>query len=179
MARMLPGIETPAQHLERLRIDPEAYRPERCPHCGKGELHRHGHYERNSPRGEGLAFSLGSLRIPRFHCPKCRGTCSRLPGCLSPRRQYWWKRQQAVLQWLLVGMSFRAVARSLWPSRRTIGRWWRWLRARFDMHSLPLRSRFAELGRAVDWKAFWSLCLARMSLGEAMGWLDRVAVDVP
>ncbi len=84
-----------------------------------------------------------------------------------------------MLQWLLVGMSLRAVARSLWPSRRTISRWWRWLRARCDVHGFHLRSRFAELGRAMDWKAFWSLCLARMSLGEAMGWLDRVAVDVP
>ena len=84
-----------------------------------------------------------------------------------------------MLQGLLVGMSFRAVARSLWPSRRTIGRWWRCLRARFDVHSFHLRSRFAALGRAVDWKAFWSLCFERMSLGEAMGWLDRVEVDVP
>ena len=97
MARMLPGIETLTQHQERLRDDPEAYRPERCPHCGKGGLHRHGHYERNAPRGEGMAFSLGSLFIPRFYCPKCHGTCSRLPACLSPRRQYWWQSQQAVL----------------------------------------------------------------------------------
>jgi len=76
-------------------------------------------------------------------------------------------------------MSLREVARSLWPSRRTIGRWWQWLMARFDTHSLHLRSRFPALGRAVDWKAFWSLCFERMSLGEAMGWLDRVEVRVP
>ncbi len=80
---------------------------------------------------------------------------------------------------LMMGVSVRGVARSLWPSRRTIGRWWQWLVAGFNTHSLHLRSRFAQLGRAVDWKAFWSLCLERMSLGEAMGWLDRVGVSVP
>ena len=67
MARMLPGIEAVEQHREQLRDDPDSYRPERCPHCGKGGMHRHGHYERNAPKGEGIAFSLGSLFIPEWH----------------------------------------------------------------------------------------------------------------
>jgi len=45
-----------------------------------------------------MAWLLGALFIPRFYCPNCHHTCSRLPACLSPRRQYWWKRQQAVLK---------------------------------------------------------------------------------
>jgi len=179
MTRMLPGIETLTQHQERLRDDPDAYRPERCPHCGKGGLHHHGHYARNAPRGEGMAFSLGSLLMPRFYCPKCHRTCSRLPACLAPRRQYWWGTQQAVLEGLIAGEPVRAVARRMWPARRTIGRWWQRLEARFDVHALHLRSRFAELGRAVDWKGFWSRCFERMSLSEAMGWLDRLEVIVP
>jgi hypothetical protein len=80
---------------------------------------------------------------------------------------------------LVVGLSLHEVARSLWPSRRTIGRWWRWLEEAFDVHGLHLRSRFPELGRAVDWKVFWLRCFECMSLGEAMGWLDRVEVRVP
>ena len=179
MARMLPGIETLDQHQEQLRDDPDAYRVERCPHCGKGGLHRHGHYERNAPRGEGMAFSLAALLIPRFYCPMCHGTCSRVPACLSPRRQYRWKSQQAVLKRLLRGASVREVARRLRSSRRTIGRWWQWLMTGFEAHGLHLRSRFAELGRAVDCKSFWSLCFERMSLSEAMGWLDHAGVRVP
>ncbi len=179
MPRMLPGIETLVQHQERLRDDPEAYRPERCPQCEKGGMHRHGHYERNAPRGEGMALSLGSLYIPRFYCPNCQATCSRLPACLSPRRQYWWVTQQVVLMRLMMGVSLREVARGLWPNRRTIRRWWQWLVAQFPVHSLHLRSRFPELGRAVDWKAFWLRCCEHMSLGAAMGWLDRVGVRVP
>ena len=179
MPRMLPGIETLEQHHRRLRDDPDAYRPECCPKCAKAGLHHHGHYERKTPRGEGMAFSLGPVLIPRFYCPQCRRTCSRLPECLSPRRQYWWKCQQAVLLGLILGESMREMARLLRPGRRTIGRWWQWLEAEFNVHSLHLRSRFAQLGRAVDWKAFWSLCFERMSLAEAMGWLDHAGVKVP
>ena len=179
MARMLPGIDTLEQHENQIQNDPDAYRPERCPHCGKVGLHRHGHYERNAPRGEGMAFSLGALFIPRFYCRQCRRTCSRLPACLSPKRQYWWQTQKAVLEQRIAGASVRAIARQMSPSRRTIGRWWQWLEARFDVHSLHLRSRFPELGRAADWKGFWSLCLETIGLSEAMSWLDHSEVVVP
>lgn len=80
---------------------------------------------------------------------------------------------------LMKGVSFCEIARWLGPSRHTIGRWWQWLAEGFDVHCLHLRSRFPELGRAVDWKAFWSRCFERMSLGKAMGWLDQVEVIVP
>ena len=66
MTRMLPAIVTLEQHEERLREDPEAYRPERCCHCGKGGLHRHGHYERNAPRGE-LCRPRDYAELPSCH----------------------------------------------------------------------------------------------------------------
>ena len=179
MSRMVPAINTLVQHQECLQNDPDAYRPEHCPHCGKAGLHHHGHYERNPPRGEGLAFSLGQLLILRFCCPCCRRTCSRLPACLSPWRQYWWQTQQGVLEWLLAGASNRATAEQASPSRRTIGRWWRRLEEQFEDHALHLRSRFPVLGRAQGCRGFWSVCLARMSLGIAMGWLDQMEVRVP
>jgi hypothetical protein len=102
-----------------------------------------------------------------------------LPTCLAPRRQYWWSTQQAVLEELISGRSVRAVARRMWPSCRTIARWRRWLQGRFDEHALHLRSRFAELGRALDWNRVWSRCFELMSLAEAMGRLDRMGVSVP
>ena len=179
MSRMLPGIESLEQHRVLLEDNPDAYKPERCPRCGKAGLHHHGHYERNAPRGEGLSLAVGLLMILRFFCPACRGTCSRLPSCLSPWRQYWWKSQQAVLQRLSAGESVRKVAREMLPRRRTIGRWRHWIEREFDRQSLHLRSRFAPLGRAAGWPAFWSLCLQTMSLSEAMGWLDRMGVRVP
>jgi transposase-like protein len=142
-------------------------------------MHRHGHYERNAPRGEGLAFLLKALFIPRFLCPHCRITCSRLPACMAPWRQYLWKAQQAVLAWLLAGASLRAAARESKPSRRTVGRWWQWLKEHFDEHRFHLRSRFADLGRAVSLPAFWRACLEQMGLAEAMVWLEHEGVSVP
>ncbi len=179
MKRIVPKLDSLEQHQKQLRDDPDAYRPERCPHCGKAGVHCHGHYERNAPRGEGMAMWLEMLFIPRFYCPACRRTCSRLPACLSPRRQYWWKTQQAVLEGLLKGASIRELARGLWPSRRTIGRWWRALQARFDELSFSLRSRFPQLGRAEDGKAFWSNCFEQMSLTMAMSQLDQAGISVP
>jgi len=179
MPRMLPGIDTLAQHQEQLQNDPDAYRPERCPQCGKAGLHHHGHYERNPPRGEGLALSLGPLRILRFCCPSCGRTCSRLPACLSPWRHYWWQTQQAVFERLLAGASTHSVADHESPSRRTVGRWWRRLEARFERHAMHLRGRFPDLGRAPGWRGFWSLCLAQMRLSVAMGWLDQGGESVP
>ena len=179
MSRMLPGIETLEQHQSVLENDPDAYKPKRCPGCAKAGLHHHGHYERNAPRGEGLASVLGVLLILRFFCPNCRRTCSRLPACLSPRRQHWWKSQQAVLERLSTGASVREVARRTTPSRRTIGRWRHWLEGAFDLHRFHLCSRFAELGRAQDWQAFWSHCLGTLRLNEAMGWLERAGLSAP
>ena len=80
---------------------------------------------------------------------------------------------------LSAGESVRKVAREMMPRRRTIGRWRHWIEREFDRQSLHLRSRFAELGRGVEWKEFWSLCLQSMSLSAAMGWLDRMGVRVP
>jgi hypothetical protein len=42
-----------------------------------------------------------------------------------------------------------------------------------------LRSRFPELGRTVNFEAFWQNCLQSMSLSQAMAWLDREGVIVP
>jgi transposase-like protein len=148
MFRILPGIDSLEQHLEHLQSEPEAYRPKCCPHGGKAEGWRHGYYARKAPPGEGVAYSLGELCIPRFLCPHCQRSCSRLPGCLPPLRHSLWKVQQAVLEALIGGASIRQVARRLWPSRRTVSRWWQWLGRQFERPAFQLRSRFSELGRA-------------------------------
>ena len=179
MKRILPGIDSLEQHQKKVRDEPKAYRPERCPHCGKAGVHCHGHYERNAPRGEGMSILLEMLFITRFYCPACRRTCSRLPCCLSPRRQYWWKTQQAVFEGLLMGASIRELARGMWPSRRTIRRWWKALQARFDEYSFYLRSRFPHLGRAVSGEAFWSNCFEQMGLAMVMSQLDQAGISVP
>jgi hypothetical protein len=98
---------------------------------------------------------------------------------LAPWRQYLWNAQQAVLERLLAGASRRELARAYWPSRRTIGRWWQWLKERFVEHSFHLRSRFADLGRAMNLPAFWRACFERPGLAEAMAWIEHEGVVVP
>jgi hypothetical protein len=87
--------------------------------------------------------------------------------------------QQTALVLLLSGSSLREVARMCRPGRHTIRRWWCWLEERFGQCSFHLRSRFPELGRTTSPTSFWSACLHRMSLADAMGWLDREGAVIP
>jgi len=66
MSHILPGINTIDQHRTHLSSNPEDYRPECCPYCGKSGLHGHGCYGRQSDREHGSRDSLNPVRIPRF-----------------------------------------------------------------------------------------------------------------
>jgi transposase-like protein len=179
MALILPGIHSLVQHLQHLQVEPETYRPARCPHCGKARVWCHGVYTRKADRDGTAHGSLNPIPIARFLCACCRQTCSRLPECLSPRRWYSWAVQETVLAWLIAGHSMRWIARQVTPSRRTVRRWWQQLQARFAEHALCLRSRFPELGRAVSWRSFWQACLSQMRLSTAMSWIQQAGHPVP
>ena len=66
MPHILPEINTLEQHSAHLSSKPDDYRPDCCPHCGKGGLWSHGCYTRQSDREHGSADSLNPVRIPRF-----------------------------------------------------------------------------------------------------------------
>ena len=179
MLRIVPAIASLQQHLDTLDRRPELYRPPRCPHCGLNVLWGHGCYERKADRDRSSDGVLNPIPIPRFFCQGCRHTCSRLPECIAPRRWYGWVVQQLALQLLLVGCSLQRCSAWVGLDRRTVRRWWQWLKTRSDEFAFVLRSRLAALGRAVDFRSFWCQCLERLTLGEAMGWLDRNGVVVP
>jgi hypothetical protein len=179
MSRILPAIASLDQHLYQLEHQPEAYRPACCPHCGMGVLWCHGYYYRKADREGSEGHYLDPVPIPRYYCPDCKQTCSRLPSCIAPRRWYLWVVQQAVFALLLSGSSFREAARQCQPGRRTISRWWHWLEARFDQYRFHLRSRFQALGCHDSFTAFWSASFRQMSLATAMAWLDRDGAVIP
>ncbi|MCY0858713.1 DUF6431 domain-containing protein [Cupriavidus sp. D39] len=177
MHRIVFAFPTLEQHLRAVRATPQSYRPKVCIHCGGACLWCHGCYHRKADRGED--GSLNPAPVPRFRCPTCRRTCSRLPLCICPRRWYDWALQQQVLLLLLIGASLRRVAAVFALSYHTVRRWWHWLQAHGATFMFHLRSRFAELGRAADSTTFWLTCFARMPLCEAMAWLDHDDQDVP
>ncbi len=179
MALILPGIHSLEQHHRRLQAQPEDYRPERCPHCGKAGVWCHGAYPRKADRERRCDACLNPVPIPRFFCPHCQGTCSRLPQCLAPRRWYEWAMQQAVLWLLATDRSIREVSRELRPSRRTVGRWWRHWQGRFSLHAPSLRAWFPELGRQGEIRSFWRACLTRLPLSLAMVLVHQSGVPVP
>ncbi|HTR10271.1 MAG TPA: DUF6431 domain-containing protein [Paraburkholderia sp.] len=177
MHRIVFAFLTFEQHLRAVVATPQSYRPDCCPHCGFGCLWGHGCYDRKADRG--ADGDLNPLPIPRFRCPSCRRTCSRLPLCICPRRWYGWALQQQVLLLLIAGASLRRTAAIFALGHHTVRRWWQWLETRHEHFAFHLRSRFASLGRSVGFATFWLACLQLMPLCEAMAWLDHDSVAVP
>ena len=176
MLRIVPLIASLQQHLDKLERTPATYRPPRCPHCGRAGLWGHGRYDRKADRVTG---KLNLIPVPRFVCRGCRGTCSRVPSCMSPRRWHLWSVQAAVLLGLLSGASLRECAATSGRARSTVRRWWQWLQQRHEQLAFHLRSHWPEWGRVPSWQGFWQLALAQEPLREVMAWLDRQGVVVP
>ncbi len=179
MPLIIPAILSLVDHLLTLESNPEAYRPECCPHCGKAGLWCHGYYFRQSDRENPGGKSLNPIPIPRFRCPHCGRTCSALPECIPPRRWYLWSTQQFVLEQLLAGDSAGQISERVKPCRRTIERRHRTLMEQFEPYSFYLRNRFSDLGRHAGFKLFWKACLSRMPLSGAMVFLNQCGVSVP
>jgi len=87
--------------------------------------------------------------------------------------------QQGVLALWLAGASIRAAGRQGLMSRRTLGRWWGWLRGCVALHGFHLRSLAPWLGRAGPGVEVWSAALGRAPLWAWMASLDRLGVAVP
>jgi hypothetical protein len=179
MFRIVPSIDTLDQHLYQLEHHPELYRPARCPCCGMGDVWCHGYYYRNADREGKDGGYLDPVPIPRYYCPNCERTCSRLPSCIPPRRWYLWAVQQVVLVLLLSGDSIHKATKNGQPRRSTISRWWHWIQDQFTLHGFSLRARFSELGRHASLSSFWLACFRQISLADAMVVLDQDGVAVP
>ena len=172
MRRIVIGITTLEQHIEAVKAHPEGYWPRCCPHCGIKVLWRHGHYERKAGR-QLEQRSLNPVPIFRYRCSGCQRTCSRLPECIAPRRWYDWSVQQEALKPRLKGGSEGHCADGGGPDERTVDRWWQWLKVRGEVFEFHLRARFAELGRAAGFDAFWRHVFATLGLARAMTLLDH------
>ena len=173
MDRILASITSLEQHAQALAGDSDAYRPTACPHCHRGGLWRHGCYHRKADRGAGSDESLNPVAVLRFLCRACERTCSRLPACIAPRRWYDWAVQQVVLLLVLGGCSVHRCAVCASRDRHTVRRWRDWLRDRGERFAFFLRSRFPELGRVADHESFWRNVIDKLSLQQALAWLDR------
>ena len=173
MDRILASITSLEQHAQALAGDSDAYRPTTCPHCHRSGLWRHGCYHRKADRSAGAGASLNPVAVLRFLCRACERTCSRLPACIAPRRWYDWAVQQVVLLLVLGGYSVHRCAVCASRDRHTVRRWRDWLRDRGERFAFFLRSRFPELGRVADHESFWRNVIDKLSLQQAIAWLDR------
>ncbi len=180
MYRILSGIMTLTQHIATLLSNPESYRPPQCPTCFLAGLWKHGFYTRKADRCVILTDeSHPPILIPRYLCPGCGHTCSRLPSCIPPGRWYSWLFQQKVLLYLLGSYTLHGCQTRFAVCRSTIRRWWNWLISRTSVFEFNLRSRIPEWGRFADFESFWIGALNCMPLSEMMASLDHDGLIIP
>ena len=179
MCRMIGSVHTLAQHFLTLHIDPSAYRPKRCPQCKHGVLWAHGVYYRQGDRSLISENRCVLIPVPRFCCPHCNTTCSRLPACLSPRRWYPWSAQGLAQLLVLAGTPLTRIREWVGASADTIRRWRVRLAERTKTFEFHLRSVFPDLGRHGQRDAFWSAALREPGLSEAMVTVCRLGEAVP
>lgn len=179
MRNILPGILSLVQHNHLLETNIEQFRPKQCPYCSKSGLWFHGSYSRKADYEHAYPDSLNPITILRFYCPCCHATCSVLPECIPPRRHYLWKLQEVVLLLLMNGLSYRKVSQQVLPSRWTISRWVRRLKARQLIYASHLRSFMPSLGRLTEFIDFWQALLKTHSLSYVMLNLNNARLDVP
>jgi transposase-like protein len=169
----IPDID---QYLKAQKEKPEILCPSNCPNCGKAGLWHHGHYDRKTAR---TSSSHDPVHIFRFYCPHCHKTCSTLPEYIPPRRWYLWNIQQTSAALVFAGKSFRAIARSIAPSRHTVSRWIRRLKERFKLHRDTLCQHIIDPGGIDNITGFWLACFNKISLSQAMCFCNAAGVDVP
>lgn len=180
MIVILPEITTLNQYLELLTKAPEQLRPEACPQCKLDQFTCKGSYVRKPnytkpPTEE----RLGLIPILRYYCKICCITFSALPECIPPHRHYLWTEQQATLEPVLQGGSYRNVSETHKPSRWTISRWFRRLVEQAKLHFDCFRVWFSECGRLSDFVTGWRYLFAQRCLAQLMRYLHQANVVVP
>lgn len=179
MVGILPGIKSLIQYIHVLETNPAPLRLERCLSCGKAHPWLHGSYPRQADRENPSKGSLNPVPIQRYYCPECDKTCSVLPECIPPRRWYLWLIQQAVFLLYLAGIRIFAIAKTVLPSRQTIGRWIRRFKEQFYLHKDSLCNLFIDLGRSTGMSDFWLAAFKVTDLGEAMRFCHEAGVLIP
>ena len=179
MYRIVPDIETLEQHKHEMDHNRERYRPSCCPTCQFKTLWIHGSYDRYPDRGLDSDGEFNPSPIPRYLCPQCGVTCSRLPACIAPRRWYTWWVQQQVLIAVLLGTSIRAVSREWMPGRNTIRRWSTWLYRHNRRYRFSLAIYFPSLERHPHWSSYWYHAISTIGLDKLMRCLDNQGVRIP
>lgn len=180
MAHIVPDIISLMQYLSLLDNNQEAFRPEKCPHCGKTHLWRHGVYFRQSDRINPSTASLNAIPIQRYYCSGCKQTCSVLPECIPPHRWYLWETQGLILLAIFMGGSIYATAKEALPSRQTMGRWIKRFKEQFVFHKDTLCTFFSDLGRAgTNLKDFWLAAFKKIRLAQAMRLCHLTGVFIP
>ena len=163
--QMLHPFRGSIQEYMQEILDPDRYRPERCPQCqGACPLLAHGFYRRTLVD---VKYD-GAIRVRRYLCLLCKRTVSLLPDFVLPYLRF----SIQVISLFLVSRllhrrTLREAAGSACQPSTPYQRGQFWVR-RFQQQAMALSTALASLTAVVPARDFLTRALQML---EALGWI--------
>lgn len=144
MAQIIKDFKTIEEYIYLVEYNPEYLKPNSCSTCGCQHIWINGTYERAINQRNNNKDSSEAVSILRLKCSKCNSHYSILPSIIPLLRWYLWCMQQKALDLVLNGQSFYAVANIVGVDRKTVSRWYYWLKNKFNLISSLVNSTTTE-----------------------------------
>ena len=144
MAQIIKDFKTIEEYIYLVEYNPEDLKPKSCSNCGCQNIWINGTYDRAINKRNKNKDSSEAVSILRLKCSRCGSHYSILPSIIPLLRWYLWCMQQRALDLVLKGKSFYAVANIIGIDRKTVSRWYYWLKDKFELISSLVNSITTE-----------------------------------
>ena len=133
MAQIIKNYTSLEKYEQDVEYNPEGLKPSTCKECGCNNIWCNSFYERAVSGRCANRQKADPIAILRFKCSRCKNHYSVLPSIIPLLRWYLWCMQQWVLSMVLNGYSMQKAAKEAEVNRKTVSRWYHWLKNKFKI----------------------------------------------
>ena len=133
MAQIIKNYTSLEKYEQDVKYNPEGLKPSACKECGCNNIWCNSFYERAVSGRCANRQKADPIAILRFKCSRCKNHYSILPSIVPLLRWYLWCMQQWVLSMVLNGCSMQKAAKEAEVNRKTVSRWYHWLKNKFKI----------------------------------------------
>jgi transposase-like protein len=133
MAQIIKNYTSLEKYEQDVKYNPEGLKPSTCKECGCNNIWCNSFYERAVSGRCANRQKADPIAILRFKCSRCKNHYSVLPSIIPLLRWYLWCMQQWVLSMVLNGYSMQKAAKEAEVNRKTVSRWYHWLKNKFKI----------------------------------------------
>jgi len=179
MTQIIKEYGTVNQYRDDVKYHPENLKPQACDNCGCNHFWKNGDYERAITGRDKDKSNSEVVDIIRFKCSFCHENYSVLPSMIPLFRWYLWCMQQWVLLLVLNGYSFYKAARVSGVDRRTVSRWFYWLKDKYKIIYHTMCQLDKNLSKYYLIKDFYSSLFSCHHLSKISMYLHQYNLLVP